>query len=179
MFKPHKDRCNICVGKDIGNVSDEDYKKHYEMKCGALEQKEVDKNNGNGNSVMYCWDIEALLVSPRNKSNAMYYRTKLNIHNLTFYDLKIHEVLNYLWNEVDGQIECDNFISIHVDYLRHQIVSHSTISGVIGVSNYQNRCKELSNALLFLAVHFKVTLLHKYQWGLVTLTWSVTVFIRK
>ena len=158
MFKPHKDRCIIYVGKDIGNVSDEDYKKHYEMKCGALEQKEVDNNNGNGNSVMYCWDIEALLISPRNKSNAMFYRTKLNIHNLTFYDLKTHEVLNYLWNEVDGQIECDNFISIHVDYLKNQIVSHSTINEVKIWSewcNYQNRCKELSNALLFLAVLFK------------------------
>ena len=52
MFKPHKDRCNICVGKDTGNVS---------------------KNNGDGNSVVYCCDIEALLISPRNKFNAMYY----------------------------------------------------------------------------------------------------------
>ena len=97
MFKPHKDRCNICVGKDTGNVSDEDYTKHYEIKCGALEQKEVDNNNGDGNSVMYCCDTAALLISPRNKSNAMYCRTKLNIHNLTFYDLKTHEVLNYLY----------------------------------------------------------------------------------
>ena len=114
--KRHKNRCNICVGKDTGNVSDEDYTKHYEMKCGALEQKEVDKNNGDGNSVVYCCDTEAVLISPRNKSNAMYYRTNLNIHNLTFYDPKTHEVLKYLWNEVDGQIECDNFNSIHVDY---------------------------------------------------------------
>ena len=66
---------------------------------------------------------------------------------------------------MDGQIECDNFISIHVDYLKNQIVSHSTINEVKIWSdgyNYQNRCKELSNALLFLAVHFKVTILHKY-----------------
>ena len=49
------------------NVSDEDYTKHYEMKCGALEQKEADNNNGDGNSVVYC-DTEALLISPRNKS---------------------------------------------------------------------------------------------------------------
>ena len=44
LFKPHKDRCNIFLGKDTGNVSAEEYTKHYEMKCGALEQKEVDKN---------------------------------------------------------------------------------------------------------------------------------------
>ena len=56
---------------------------------------------------MYCCDTEALLISTRNKSNAiMCYRKKLNIHNITFYDLKTHEVLNYLWNEVDDQIEC-------------------------------------------------------------------------
>ena len=114
---------------------------------------------------MCCCDTGALLISPRNKSNAMYYRTKLNIHNLMFYDQKTHEVLNYLWNEVDGQIECDNLISTHVDYFKNQIVSHSTINEVIIWSdgcNYQNRCKELSNALLFLAVHFKVTILRKY-----------------
>ena len=66
---------------------------------------------------------------------------------------------------MDGQIEYDNFISIHVDYLKNQIVSHSTINEVIIWSddcNYQNKCKELSNALLFLAVRSKVTILHKY-----------------
>ena len=36
LFKPHKGRCNICVGKDTGNAFDEDYTKHYEMKCSAL-----------------------------------------------------------------------------------------------------------------------------------------------
>ena len=48
----------------------------------CTEQKEVDKNNGDGNSaVVYCCDTEALLISPRNNSNDMYYRTKLNIYN--------------------------------------------------------------------------------------------------
>ena len=59
---------------------------------------------------------------------------------------------------MDGQIECDHFISIHVDYLKNQIVSHSTINEAMiwsdGCNYQQNRCKEISNALLFLAVHF-------------------------
>ena len=66
---------------------------------------------------------------------------------------------------MNGQPECDNFISIHIDYLKNQIVIHSTINEVTtwsDGSNYQNGCKELSNAILFLAVHFKVTILHKY-----------------
>ena len=142
------------------------------MKCGALEQKEADNNNGDGNSVVYCCDTEALLISPRNKSNAMYYRTKLNIHNLTFCDLKTHEVLNYLWNEVDGQIECDYFISIHVDYPKNQIVSsHSTINEVIiwnvGCS-YQNRCKELSNYYYFLQSTLKYYYYYYYYYILYT-----------
>ena len=43
LFKPHKDQCNTCIGKDSGNVSEEDCNKHYELKCAALNQKENDK----------------------------------------------------------------------------------------------------------------------------------------
>ena len=88
LFKPHKDQCNTCIGKDTGNVSEEVYNKHYELKCSALDQKECDKRDNDEITLVYCCDTEALLVSPRNNSNAMYYRTKLNIHNLTFYNLK-------------------------------------------------------------------------------------------
>ena len=142
LFKPHKDQCNTCIGKDTGNASEEVYNKHYELKCSALDQKECDKRDNDENTLVYCCDTDALLVSPRNNSNAMYYRTKLNIHNLTFYNLKTHDVLNYMRDEVNGQIECDNFISIHVDYITQLIENHPSVNVLIIWSdgcNYQNR----------------------------------------
>ena len=165
LFKPHKNQCNICIGKDTGNVPEEVYNKHYELKCSALDQKECDKRDNDENTLVYCCDTEALLVSPRNNSNAMYYRTKLNIHNLTFYNLKTHDVLNYMWDEVNGQIVCDNFISIHVDYITRLIENHPGVNVIIIWSdgcNYQNRCKELSSAILSLAIKHKITIFQKY-----------------
>ena len=165
LFKPHKDQCNTCIGKDTGNVSEEVYNKHYELKCSALDQKECDKRDNDENTLMYCCDTEALLVSPRNNSNAMYYRTKLNIHNLTFYNLKTHNVLNYMWDEGNDQIECDNFISIHVDYITQLIENHPSVNVIIIWSdgcNYQNRCKELSSAILSLPIKHKITIFQKY-----------------
>ena len=121
LFKPHKDQCNTCIGKDSGNVLEEDYNKHYELKCAALNQKENDKINTDENTLVYCCDAKALWISPRNNSNAMYYRTKPNIHNVTFYNLKTQSVLNHMWDEVHGALECDDFISIHVDYINQLV----------------------------------------------------------
>ena len=34
---------------------------------------------------------------------------ELNLHNFTFYNLKNKDVMNYLWSEVNGDLEVSNF----------------------------------------------------------------------
>ena len=70
-----------------------------------------------------------------------------------------------MWGEVNGQIECDNFISIHVDYITQLIENHPSVNVIIIWSDgcsYQNRCKELSSAILRLAIKHKITIFQKY-----------------
>ena len=45
----------------------------------------------------------------------------LNIHNLTFYDTMSHAVLDYLWTQIDGNLESNNFISIYEDYIKMRL----------------------------------------------------------
>ena len=67
--------------------------------------------------MVFTADTEALLINPNNKSGAMFYRTKLNIHNLTFYILKTKRAMNCLWTEVSGGLVASVSTTIHLDHL--------------------------------------------------------------
>ena len=94
----------------------------------------------------------------------MYYRSKLNIHNFTLYNLKSHTVLNYQGTEVHGDLESDNFRSIYNDYIKMQLEAQPTIKEIIIRSDgctYQNRCCYLSS-LLFSIACIGIVIMHKY-----------------
>ena len=80
----------------------------------------------------------------------MYFHTKLNLHNFTFYDLKSHEAVNYLWSEVNGETEANNFVSCYIKYLEELVEINPNVKNVILWSDgctSQNRCNILSSAL--------------------------------
>ena len=56
---------------------------------------EEDKTTLPATTMVFTADTVALLISPNNKSSAMFYHTKLNIHNLTYYNLKTKRAINY------------------------------------------------------------------------------------
>ena len=41
-------------------------------------------------------DTESLLTEPHNDSNIIFFHSKLNVHNFTFYDLKTCQVITYV-----------------------------------------------------------------------------------
>jgi hypothetical protein len=45
---------------------------------------------------IWTMDLQALLLCPKTLACAMYYKTKLGLHNLTFFELKTREVFNKL-----------------------------------------------------------------------------------
>ena len=108
---------------------------------------------------------EALLLAPYNRANVMFFHSKLNIHNFTFYDLKTKVVLNYVWPEVSGDIEAPNFTTCYIDYLTNVLENNPSCSQIIIWSDgctYQNRCNILASAILTFAVENNVTIYHKY-----------------
>ena len=43
LFKPKKDECDLCIGHNVGNVSDEAYAEHLLNKEEARAEKKKDK----------------------------------------------------------------------------------------------------------------------------------------
>ena len=128
----------------------------------------MDKDSADASTFVITADTEALLTSPNNDANIMFhnvFRSQLNLHNFTFYDLKTREVINSLWIEINGDVESSNFTSCYIDYLTGVLNLHPDTTTIIIWSDgctYQNRCNILSSALLTFAVRQKVTIFHKY-----------------
>ena len=117
LFKRKKDLCNVCLGYKEGNI-EEMYVEHIQRKEDVLELKEKDKCSAdNISKFVITTDTEALSLAPSSDANVMFFHSKLNVHNFTFFDLKTKDVMNYLWTEVNGLIESDKFISCYKDYL--------------------------------------------------------------
>ena len=141
-------------------MSSTEYDAHQKRKNDGLNLKEQDKINSDDHKIITVTaDTESLLLSPLNDANIMFFRTKLNLHNFTFYNLKNKDVMNYLWSEVNGDLEASNFTSCYIAYLERLTEEYADVTTVIlwtdGCS-YQNRCSVLASALLTFAVSTKL-----------------------
>ena len=158
--------CNTCVAHREGNVTEEQFLEHQKLKTDALNLKEQDKISAdNIEKFVITADTESLLTAPSNDAGIMIFHSKLNLHNFTFYDLKSREVLNFLWSEVNVEIEAANFTSCYIAYLSTLIEKHPMLKTIIFWSDgcgYQNKCKELSSAILTFSVQHGITIYQKY-----------------
>ena len=166
LFKRKKDECNTCVAYEEKNVSEEEFIEHQKRKNQGFVLKQADKDHADGvTTLVVTADTEGLLQAPLNFSNMMYFHSKLNIHNLTFYELKSKDVLNYVWSEVHEQTEANNFVSCYVDYLKALVRSNPQCSNIILWSDgctCQNKCNILASAILSFVVESGVTVHQKY-----------------
>ena len=96
----------------------------------ALKQKD-NKMANNVDTFVFTADTESLLLAPQNNANIMYFRTKLNIHNFTCYDLKTRDVMNYVWSEVHGDLEASIFTSFYIDYLTTIVERNTSCTKII------------------------------------------------
>lgn len=85
LYLPKKDQCEKCALYKVGNLSPEEFKEHRNKKDEARKEKDTDKDEGR---VVFTVDLQAVLMAPKSKISSLYYRTKLQVHNLTFYNLK-------------------------------------------------------------------------------------------
>ena len=98
LFKLKKDVYNTCMAYEEGNVSDVDFVSHQNLKNAAFALKETDKKEADNITKMCVTaDTEALLLAPLSDASIMFFHSKLNLHNFTFFDLYTINVENYLW----------------------------------------------------------------------------------
>ena len=99
----------------------------------------------------------------------MYYKTKLCIHNLCFYNLRNADGFCYLWNESDGGLTAHEFATCLSDFINTHVIPYIDHSKgdpkIVMYSDgctYQNRNSVISNALLNLARFHNITIEQKY-----------------
>lgn len=167
LYRPKKDLCDICVAFETGNLAEEKYQEHINLKNEARAEKSKDKESPNE---VFTMDLQSVLLSPRSTVSSLYYKTKLIVHNFTIYDIKRQQGYCYLWNESEGGLTSNEFTSIVVHFLEAHINAYlpperrKDINIILWSDGcgYQNRNATLSNGLFNLAMDKGVTIEQKY-----------------
>ena len=130
-------------GTTRGNVSQETFDEHQNKKNAGFQLKENDKLDADIiTAVLLTADTESLLVAPLNYANAMFFRSKLNLHNLTFYNLKDKEVMNFVWSEVNCGLDTSYFTTCYISHFNGILVKYPAVSTIILWTDgcgYQNK----------------------------------------
>lgn len=163
LFRPKKDLCDTCESYKSGNVDDDKYEAHIMRKDEGRMEKEKDKEEEK--NLVYTMDLQALLLSPRSTVSSLYYKTKLAIHNFTFFDLHTTNGYCFLWNETEGNLTSNEFASIISQFVLSRLPLPLGKEKIILYSDgcaYQNRCCAVSNALLHISSTKEVIIEQKY-----------------
>ncbi|CAB3251768.1 unnamed protein product [Arctia plantaginis] len=165
LFRPKKDECETCTRYKSGTTEENDFQLHILKKEEARKEKQADKEQ---NQFVFTVDLQAVLMAPQSNVSTLYYKTKLQVHNLCFYDNITKDGYCFVWNESEGGLSADEFAFIWTYFIEKKILSkveNKTDLRVIIYSDgcgYQNRNVTLSNALLNLAVKNQITIEQKY-----------------
>lgn len=166
LFRPKKDRCDTCVGFETKNITEEVYRAHQHNKEQARLEKDNDKKGPVRN--VFTVDLQSVLLSPQINVSASYYKTKLKVHNLTFYNIKTNEGYCFLWHESEGGLGSNEFSSIFNHFILEVVIPRMEVGEnreIIFFSdgcNYQNRNSTLSNAILNIAIQKNIIITQKY-----------------
>ncbi len=160
IFKPRKDKCDLCIGHDFGTVPADIWDAHNRRKEEAREQKKFDKAHAEH---VFTMDVQSVLLCPRTRASSMYYKTKLMIHNFTIYDLKTNAAYCFLWDETEADLSSNVFASMLHNFVTTKL-EFDRDDEIIFYSDgctYQNRNAIVANMFLHLAVTQKITIIQK------------------
>ena len=78
----------------------EKYDIHQTEKQLSRKEKEQDKTEGN--AIVAVYDLQVVMQLPQGDVSTLYYKSKLNVLNLTVYDIKKNICECFVWNETEG-----------------------------------------------------------------------------
>jgi len=74
IFKPRKDKCDMCASYEVGQVSENKIAVHIAHKDRARAEKELDKRLSKENGVhVFTMDMQAVKLCPYLQASALYY----------------------------------------------------------------------------------------------------------
>lgn len=158
IHSPRKDQCDLCCAWKTGNLHQLEYDVHIEKKNEAREAKIKAKERVSDDTVVVTMDLQSVLLSPRLRASAAYYKQKLQLHDFTIYRLNDGRADLYVWHEGDGGVTANEFISCIVSYIESlpDVVKHIIL--ISDGCGYQNRNKSLCSALSDLAKRKQITI---------------------
>ncbi|GFR64229.1 hypothetical protein ElyMa_001916500 [Elysia marginata] len=117
-----QDQCDVCVGFKHGNIARDVYEHHVARKSAAQEMKaEIFDKVTPENVSVWTMDLESVLMCPKTKASAMYYRTKLVVHNMTYFNLKTKEGFCYVFDESNTYLSSQIFGYLHHNHFSTQM----------------------------------------------------------
>lgn len=164
IFKPRKDQCDQCIGYKTGNLSIEKFLEHREnVKRAGIEKDNDVRAAINKLIILLCMDVEGVVLCPKLLASALYFKSKLQLHNFTLYDILTHDSVNYVWDETEGDLQSSTFTSIVIHHLKERIkTSDLPIIIYSDGCTYQNRNVVLANALCLFAMQHSRTITQKF-----------------
>lgn len=163
LYQPKKDRCDMCVGFEKGNVTLEEITLHVEQKELAKKEKRNDKIKAHaGLAHVFTMDVQAVQLSPQNKASALYYKQKLKNHDFSMYNLATKDCTCYWWHEGEGDMCASMFTTCVLKHLNRKCKDELPIIIWSDGCVYQNRNQILSNALLDYSVKEKKIVEQKF-----------------
>jgi len=155
LFSPKKDQCDLCCGFQTGNTGSEEYETHLCRKVLARLEKQHKMHKKN----VFTMDLQSVLLAPRLMASALYYKTKLCIHNFTVFNLGTKEGTCYMWHEGEGGLSANEFTSIICSFVEaFETEENDEVTFWSDGCTYQNRNVTLSNGLTFIAIRKKITM---------------------
>ena len=99
-------------------------------------------------------DLQAVLLCPRTKPSALYYKTKLQVHNFTLFDMKTKNGYCYVLEEVQGDLSSEVFAFLQYSHFERFLKDNQAVKKLIIWSDgcgYQNRNTAVTNAYIELS----------------------------
>ncbi|XP_064112225.1 uncharacterized protein LOC135219404 [Macrobrachium nipponense] len=165
VFVPRKDRCDTYESFKYGNITKDEYDKHIKLKDEARKEEEQDKESASVNKSVWTMDLQAFLLCPKTMASSMYYKTKLQVHNFTLYNLHSKNGYCYLWNETEGDLRSEVFAYLQYHHFEKIILDNSNLQELVIWSDgygYQNRSITIANAYSALARKYGINIIQKY-----------------
>ncbi len=163
IHQPKKDRCDICCSYEAGNIEESEYNAHIEKKDSARAEKSTDKRDAiDGKAHVITMDVQKVLLCPMLNASALYYKTKLVVHNFTVFDLATTNVTCFLWDECQADLVASVFATCLIRYLDENYKDKLPIVIFSDGCTSQNRNAILSNALVHYSVKTGKPIIQKY-----------------
>lgn len=133
LYMPKKGQCDFCCSFKVGNVTEQAWKEHIDLKNRAREEKSADKASAiEGVCHVLTQDVQAVKMAPSLQASALYFKTKLCVHNFTTFNLANHDVRCYWFDESNGGLEASVFASCIVDTILHLLTEKKIPDIVLG-----------------------------------------------